>query len=123
MTDSLFDKRPNPVNLDRLRSHFREVYALTEPQIEVMLESSSRSVRQALEDVQPLLEENVSSKALKPFLHGMKGLLLNIGEVEWADRVREMERMAVENRLEEPQRAIALLETGLEEIRDYSHKE
>lgn len=118
------DTLPDPVSVETLRKHFSEVYSLTDSQVEVMLESSSLSVRQALEDVHLLLSDpELEVASLKPFFHGLKGLLLNMGESEWADFARNLEKMAEESQLEDPADVVRILSSGLQSIREYSKEE
>ena len=115
---------PDPVSIETLRKHFRDVYSLTDPQVEIMLESSSRSVRQALDEVHPLLSDpELSVASLKPFFHGLKGLLLNMGESEWAEVARSLENMVEEGQLEDPAGVIRVLSSGLQAVGEYCKEE
>lgn len=83
---------PAPATLLNLRRHFKEVYGFNPSQTEIMLESSSTSLIQAFGNVSEALSKDNCEKQLGQFFHGLKGLLLNMGENEWAAYTQDVER-------------------------------
>ncbi len=82
---------PESVTLKDLRRHFKEVYGFNPSQTEIMLDSSSKSLMQAFSGVSEALNKANSQEHLGAVFHGLKGLLLNMGENEWAAFAREVE--------------------------------
>jgi hypothetical protein len=89
---------PAPVTLIKLREHFRCKYNLNESQVEIMVVSSSKSLKQGLDHLAAAFSQEQSEEQLRAIYHGMKGLLLNMGETEWAAYTREIEKKLLLNK-------------------------
>ena len=110
---------PAPVTLLKLRSHFRKVYGLNLTQTELMLESSCLSLVQVFENAKEVLNKANSSEQLGPVMHGLKGLLLNMGESEWAAVARDVEQKLKNEVQCDLNRIVAEMKVGLAEILYY----
>ena len=88
------DSLPAPIEIENLRSHFRNTYGLTEAQIEKMLVSSARSLSTTLDQLYNSLEKEENLADITHLGHNLKGVLLNMGELEWADIARRLEKSA-----------------------------
>ena len=85
---------PAKVNLGALKTHFKSNYNLADDQIDLMLESTSKSLNSSLSELYETLEMNTNFEKLTKLGHRIKGLLLNMGEQEWAAVARELELSA-----------------------------
>jgi len=83
---------PAAVSLSTLCNHFKETYGLSPAQVEVMVESSSRSLMQAFSQATAAMNTADPRQELAVVFHGLKGLLLNMGESDWAAYARETEQ-------------------------------
>lgn len=111
---------PAPLVLSKLRDHFRQTYMLNETQIETMLASSSKSLEHALSSVGEILKEPEDKERPVAFFHGLKGLLLNMGETEWASYIKAIEnKLAAGGRIDYAM-VIGIIEGGLGEILSYN---
>jgi hypothetical protein len=88
------DSTPSPVTIKGLREHFRTTYNFNEEQIDLMVVSSARSIQAAFLAFDMIPEGEDAHEKVVVIAHGLKGLLLNMGQDEWAGYVREMERAA-----------------------------
>ena len=113
---------PAPVTLPKLRNHFKEVYGLNHTQTELMLESSSLSLVQVFENAKEVLNKANSREHLGPVIHGLKGLLLNMGENEWAAVARYVEQRLKKEIQCDLNRIIADMKVGLADILFYSFR-
>ena len=77
-----------------LRNHFETIYQLDPSQVEIMLESSAKSLQATLTDLSKAIEGDNGLKEVSRLGHSLKGLLLNMGEREWADLARRIEQSA-----------------------------
>ncbi len=77
-----------------LRVHFETTYRLDDSQVEVMLESSVKSLKATLSRLDAAIEGDHGLKEVSRLGHSLKGLLLNMGEREWADLARLIEQSA-----------------------------
>lgn len=111
---------PPPVSLERLRNHFRQVYKLNEEQVEFMVKSASQSLQTALAAAEQALESDDPYIALAPVAHSFKGLLLNIGEGEWAALARAMEQAAKAGQPYEYAGTVRNIREGLMAVADYN---
>lgn len=84
---------PAKVNLETLRAHFKLTYNLTDDQIDVMLEASAKSLTTSFSTLYTALETNDLEQVFRT-AHSVKGLLLNLGEKEWAALARQLELAA-----------------------------
>ena len=113
---------PAPLVISKLRNHFRQTYMLNEAQVETMLMSSSKSLEQALSSAEEILKEKEPAHGMVGFFHGLKGLLLNMGEAEWASYTKVVEdRLAVGERIDYA-RVLGVIEKGLADILSYGGK-
>lgn len=110
---------PAPLVLGKLRDHFRRAYLLNDDQVETMLVSSSRSLRHAIAGAHELLEGTEEKNVFSLLFHGLKGLLLNMGEAEWAAYTMELENRLMEGEQLDYRAAIKVIEEGLSQILSY----
>jgi hypothetical protein len=83
---------PTAVTLVKLRNHFRQKYQLNEMQVELMVESSCKSLKQGLARLTAVFSGDEPVAGIEALFHGFKGLFLNMGEAEWAAYTKEIER-------------------------------
>lgn len=117
-----------PVRLSKLRSHFKKAYLLEDDQVEIMIESSSKSMIRVLEDGNDVIEilkgsasglvKNNEDQCRKVF-HSLKGLLLNMGESEWAAYAKDLEAEYKNLNYKQVQNSIEELKTGMAEVVGY----
>lgn len=112
------EKVPQKITKERLRKHFREVYKLADDQIDVMLKSSAHSLSSFFSRFQDTLKKEDNLEDISKIGHGLKGLLLNLGEKEWADLAREIELSAAEGKRKNYLHLIDIIYKGVEEIMD-----
>ncbi len=110
---------PAPVTLSNLRRHFKEVYGFNFSQTEIMLESSSKSLVQAFGNMSEVLNNPNSQEQLGTIFHGLKGLLLNMGEKEWAAFALAVEQETKKGVLLNFDRIFADMQVGLASILSY----
>lgn len=107
------------VTVSKLHAHFKTIYGLNDDQIEAMLLSSSRSLNAVFDQFDTLfLEQDVPSTLVQP-CHNLKGLLMNMGEMEWAKRVGQLEASVKEGVVKDYQAELAVVKAGLAEVRTY----
>ena len=111
---------PTPLVLDRLRDHFRRTYMLNETQVETMLISSSKSLNQALASAHDILEGTEPEARFTLVFHSLKGLLLNMGEAEWAAYTKELEKKLTDGEQVDYAAAVEILKKGMAMILDYA---
>jgi hypothetical protein len=107
----------SPVTIVNLREHFRVTYKLNEEQIDLMVVSSARSLQSAFlasEDIQES-DEDICVK-ITAIAHSLKGLLLNMGQYEWAGYAREIEYAAKAGEKREFIQMIQKLRLGMQEV-------
>jgi len=85
---------PPKVTVNNLRNHFKTVYRLADDQIDIMLESSAKSLNTSLSALYDAIGEGASLEEVSRLGHSIKGLLLNMGEQGWAELARELELSA-----------------------------
>ncbi len=85
---------PAPVSIDGLRTYFRSTYQLGEQQVELMINSSRKSLEKILAEARLALQSEEVCGEMVHIGHNLKGLLLNMGEPEWAELARELEHSA-----------------------------
>lgn len=110
---------PKPLVLDTLRDHFRRTYLLNETQVETMLVSSSRSLEQAFAGAHDILEGTAPETRFALVFHSLKGLLLNMGEAEWAAYTKELEKKLTDGEQVDYAAAVETLEKGMAVILSY----
>jgi hypothetical protein len=84
----------SPVTIENLREHFRTTYKLNEEQIDLMVVSSARSLQTAFLAADDIFGSEDVCEKMAAIAHSLKGLLLNMGQFEWAGFAREIERAA-----------------------------
>ena len=107
------------VTLSKLRTHFKMTYGLNDDQIEAMLQSSSRSLNVVFDQFDTLFSEQESFSTLVQPCHNLKGLLMNMGEMEWAKYVGELEVSVKEGVEKDYQAELTTVKVGLTEVRMY----
>lgn len=110
---------PPPVRLERLRNHFRQVYKLNEDQVEFMLRSASQSLRTTFSSAKQALASDDLCSTLAPVAHCLKGLLLNLGEGEWAALAGIVEKAAEAEQPYEYADVVNKMREGLSVVADY----
>jgi hypothetical protein len=105
-----------PVSLLNLRRHFRQMYGLNPSQIEMMLDSSAKSLVAALANAQEAVDKADGREQLASIFHGLKGLFLNMGENGWAAFARDMEEKLKTGVPCDPDRAVVDIRRGLADI-------
>ena len=110
---------PTPLVLDTLRDHFRRTYLLNETQVETMLVSSSKSLQQALTSAHDILEGTAPEARFALVFHSLKGLLLNMGQAEWAAYTKGLEKKLTDGEQVDYAAAVEILEKGLTVILSY----
>lgn len=118
-TDNWAINTPAPLQLTKLRNHFKTVYGFNGTQVEVMLKSSAQSLVQAIGNTHELLEKEHQQEHLVAVFHGLKGLFLNMGENEWAAFSREIEQRLKSGRGCDCSKIVTDLEDGLKDILIY----
>lgn len=88
------EDKPAKVTLERLRHHFKSVYRLADDQVETMVLSSARSLNISLASLFEALDNDIDLSEISRVGHSIKGLLLNMGEQQWAELARELETSA-----------------------------
>lgn len=111
---------PMPLVLEKLRDHFRRTYLLSETQVETMMISSSKSLKQAIGGAHEILKEKEQEARFTLLFHSLKGLLLNMGEAEWAAYTKELEEKLKNGEQVDYAAAIGIIEKGLVEILLYT---
>lgn len=107
------------VTVSKLRTHFKTVYGLNDDQIEAMLQSSSRSLNAVFDKFDTLFSEEEASSALVQPCHNLKGLLMNMGEMEWAKHVGDLEVSVKEGVERDYQADLITVKAGLTEVMTY----
>lgn len=109
--------RPNfsPVTIENLREHFRTTYKLNEEQIDLMIVSSARSLHAFLATDEIQGGEELCTK-IAAIAHSLKGLLLNMGQHEWASYAAEIENAASAGLDRDYKTMIQYLRLGLQDI-------
>ncbi len=112
---------PACITLVKLREHFKEKYKFTEPQVELMVVSSCKSLEQGLAHLLGFLagEASVQGRGLKAIYHGFKGLFLNMGEPEWAAYTKEIERKLLADEHLDHKTIAGILRHGVAEVLAY----
>lgn len=108
-----------PVSIGKLRIHFREVYQFNESQVETMVQSSSKSLAFAMETIDEFLKNKESHEDLTLVFHNLKGVLLNMGEEEWADYFRTIEKKIKTDEHCDLDRVQQNMKKGLRDILSY----
>lgn len=111
---------PAPLVVSTLREHFRQTYLLNETQVETMVLSSAKSLEHAFSCADEIFKGGDPAEQLVAFFHGLKGLLLNMGEAEWASYARAIENKLAVGEQFDYAMVIGIIEKGLVEILCYN---
>jgi HPt (histidine-containing phosphotransfer) domain-containing protein len=107
---------PAPIKVETLRQHFRTVYKLNEEQINLMIASSSRSLRSAFQSFDEISDDEDIYKKIMMISHSIKGLLLNMGQPEWAECAKEIEDAAKMGEDRDYKEMVQRLRLGMQEL-------
>lgn len=111
---------PPPVDIVELKHHFKTTYQLGESQVELMIQSSRKSINKILAEAELALQAEDACIQLANVGHSLKGLLLNMGEVRWADVARDMEASARAGEKRDYAAVITMLSNGMAAVIAYS---
>jgi HPt (histidine-containing phosphotransfer) domain-containing protein len=106
----------SPVTIKNLREHFRTTYKLNEEQIDLMVVSSARSLQTAFLATDEILNGGDVCVKIAAVAHSLKGLLLNMGQHEWAGYAREIENTAKANEVRDYKEMMQRLRLGVQEV-------
>jgi hypothetical protein len=84
----------SPVTIENLREHFRTTYRLNEEQVDLMVISSARSLQTAFLAFDEIKDKEELFTKIAAIAHSLKGLLLNMGQHDWASYAAEIENAA-----------------------------
>lgn len=115
MTESMFISPP-PVTLAGLRSHFLTTYGLKEDQVELMVNSSRRSLEKIFNEAREAMGKDDVAATMVGVCHSLKGLLLNMGEPDWADMARMLEKAARDGKPVDFKMAMEQFHVGMTEV-------
>ncbi len=110
---------PKPISVARLRDHFSDTYKLTEPQVEIMVVSSSKSLEQGFAHFSEVFAAEGRVERLSAIYHGLKGLFLNMGEHEWAAYAKEIEQKILAGEELDHKKIVRELQLGVDEVLCY----
>jgi len=113
---------PAPVTIAGLKNHFHTTYQLGENQVELMVNSSRKSLDKILTEARTALHSDNIPVEMVSVGHSLKGLLLNMGEPEWAEVARELEKSARAGEVRDYAALVALLTEGLATVLAYDEK-
>lgn len=108
-----------PLSIEKLRIHFRDVYKLNESQVETMVQSSSKSLVFAMDTIDDFLRKKECGEGLGPVFHNLKGVLLNMGEEEWAHYFRTIERRIAADEKCDMSKVQKIMKSGLQDVLSY----
>lgn len=86
--------RLSPVRVESLKNYFKSAYMLSDAQIDCMVESSAESLQSTLALLHRATERRYNFNEICVQSHRLKGVLLNMGENDWAEVARQMEKSA-----------------------------
>jgi len=81
-----------------------------------VIASSSRSLLSAIKSFDEVDEDENIYEKIKAISHGMKGVLLNMGQHEWADFAREIEKAANAGESRDYKEMVRQLRKGVQDI-------
>ncbi len=109
-----------PTTTSKLRNHFTTAYGLQEDQVEAMVKSASSSLCTVFAKVDALFKEGENLTEIAQLSHNLKGLLMNMGEQEWAKAASEMEALAKKGTPYNYEAEFMRVFEGMEEIIRYN---
>lgn len=107
---------PEPVTLAALRQHFEQTYGFNPSQVATMLKSSTRSLDQVFKNISEVQKDDGSLELMAQAFHGLKGLLLNMGQEEWATYIQDIEQKLKQGIPCDIEGVVTELKAGLAEI-------
>lgn len=110
---------PAPVVISRLTRYFEKTYQLGTGQAEQMVDSSRRSLEKILAHTGVALQSDDAGGEMVKIGHSLKGVLLIMGEGEWADVARDLERSARQGECRNYARILAGLAEGMAAVLGY----
>ena len=122
MTETTPLPLPEPVTIAGLKKHFQTTYQLAESQVELMINSSRKSLDKILDDAKKALNSDNVPCEMVNIGHSLKGLLLNMGEVEWAEVARDLEKSARAGEARDYAALVAKLTEGMATVLAYNPK-
>ncbi len=114
--NSIEKNLPPKVRTDILRDHFRSTYKLADDQIDIMLASSAKSLTSVFSALYAALDDNEGLDKIYRLAHSIKGLLLNMGETQWAELAREVELAASASEERDYRNMVKKIQYGVEDI-------
>ncbi len=99
----------------RVRAHLRATYKLQAEQVDQLLVTSARSLSDHLAKASAALAAE-DTELLRAAAHGLKGNLLNLGLVEYAETAAEIEQYAQNGEARSCRRRLISLQTALAEL-------
>ncbi len=114
--ESIDKHLPPKVRSDILRNHFRSIYKLADDQIDIMLASSAKSLTSSFSAIYEALDENQGLDKVYRLAHSIKGVLLNMGETQWAELAREIELAASDSEERDYRSMVKKIQCGVEDI-------
>lgn len=121
MTDTKLSPPP-PVTIGGLREYFQITYQLGEEQVELMLDSSRKSLERILGEATVAFGSDNVPHQMVNICHSLKGLLLNMGAPEWAGVARDLEKSARAGENRDYAAVITQLSEGLAAVLAYGEK-
>lgn len=113
---------PPPVTIAALKQHFKTTYQLREDQVELMLQSSRKSMDTVLAAAEDALRAEDVCGRLGDIGHSLKGLLLNMGQSQWAEVARDLEVSARAGEARDYPAVITVLNTAMAAVMTYGKK-
>lgn len=107
---------PPKIRTEKLREHFSTTYRLKDDQIDMMLASTSKSLNASLRALYEALDEGGNLNEVSRLGHSVKGLLLNMGEPQWAEFARELENSAAKGESRDYRKLVECIHRGVEKI-------
>jgi len=120
MTETTPIPEPAPVTIAGLRNHFRTTYQLGEPQVELMVNSTRKSLSSILVEARSALQSDAVPARMVNVGHNLKGLLLNMGEPAWAEVARDLEKSARAGEMRDYAALVDLLTKGMATVLVYN---
>lgn len=109
---------PPPVDLTSLRSHFKTAYKLRDDQVELMIESTQRSLCSSLEAARKLVGSD-QNEDFHHVGHTLKGLFLNMGLPEWAAWAKQLELASSEGEKRRCAEIVEIIQQGFKAVQEY----
>lgn len=119
MTERKPFPQPAPVTIAGLKNHFQTTYQLGENQVELMVNSSRKSLDKILAEARAALHSDNIPVEMVNVGHSLKGLLLNMGEPEWAEVARDLEKSARAGEQRDYEALVAFLADGMATVLAY----